>query len=46
MDSDKNPTLLSLNSGSSSLKFALFAIHEAETPDCLYRGKFTAIGNA
>lgn len=46
MDSDKHPTLLTLNSGSSSLKFGLFAIHEAETPDCLYRGAFTSIGNA
>ena len=46
MDSDKNPALLTINSGSSSLKFALFAIHEAKTPDCLYRGKFTSIGNA
>jgi len=39
-------SLLSINSGSSSLKFALFVIGESNTPQQLYRGEFTAIGGA
>jgi len=45
MSSGHTPSLLAINSGSSSLKFALFAIHEAGTPQGLYRGEFTAIGD-
>lgn len=46
MDIDQNQALLTINSGSSSLKFALFARDEADTPQRLYRGEFTAIGAA
>ncbi len=45
MSSGQTPSLLTINSGSSSLKFALFAIHESATPHVLYRGEFTAIGD-
>ncbi|VAW80832.1 Acetate kinase [hydrothermal vent metagenome] len=39
-------SLLTINSGSSSLKFSLFAVRETGTPQLLYRGAFTAIGGA
>lgn len=44
MHSAHNQSLLTINSGSSSLKFGLFAIHESNTPRRLYKGEFTAIG--
>ncbi len=46
MSSRPTRSLLTINSGSSSLKFALFAIREAGIPQPLYRGAFTAIGGA
>ncbi len=45
MDSDQTQSLLTINSGSSSLKFALFTIHEPDTPQRLYRGEFTSFGS-
>ncbi|HEC29504.1 MAG TPA: acetate/propionate family kinase [Gammaproteobacteria bacterium] len=44
VDTDQSQSLLTINSGSSSLRFALFSIHEPDTPQCLYRGGITAIG--
>jgi len=46
MSSRPTRSLLTINSGSSSLKFALFAIRETGIPQPLYRGAFTAIGGA
>jgi len=45
MPPGRTRSLLTINSGSSSLKFALFTVHEAEPPQRLYRGEFTAIGS-
>lgn len=42
MCSDNTHALLTINSGSSSLKFALFA----RTLQSLYRGRLTAIGGS
>ncbi len=44
MDAGHVPSLLTINSGSSSLKFALFAIQDSKPPMCLYRGEISAIG--
>ena len=44
MDIDHSPVLLTINSGSSSLKFALFSAHASHPPKHLYRGEITAIG--
>ncbi len=44
MDIDHSPVLLTINSGSSSLKFALFSAHGPHPPKRLYRGDITAIG--
>ncbi len=44
MDIDHSPVLLTINSGSSSLKFALFSAHDSHPPKRLYRGEITAIG--
>jgi len=44
MDAGHVPSLLTINSGSSSLKFALFAVQDSKPPRCLYRGEITAIG--
>ncbi len=44
MDAGHSQSLLTINSGSSSLKFALFAAHDPHSPKCLYRGEITAIG--
>ncbi len=41
---DQSPSLLTINSGSSSLKFALFTIHRPEALHCRYRGEFISIG--
>jgi len=45
MSSRPTPCLLTINSGSSSLKFALFTLRETGIPQDLYRGVFTAIGD-
>lgn len=44
MGIDHSPALLTINSGSSSLKFALFSAHDSHPPKRLYRGEITAIG--
>ncbi|VAW78090.1 Acetate kinase [hydrothermal vent metagenome] len=46
MPSGHTQSLLTINSGSSSLKFAVFAMNETDTPQALYRGALTAIGGA
>ncbi len=46
MDSARSPSLLTMNSGSSSLKFALFTLSDSAAPRRLYRGNITAIGGA
>ena len=44
LNNEQDHVLLTINSGSSSLKFALFATHETDMPKCLYRGAFIALG--
>ncbi|VAX04525.1 Acetate kinase [hydrothermal vent metagenome] len=44
MDAGHSPSLLTINSGSSSLKFALFTVQNPKPPKHLYRGEITAIG--
>ncbi len=44
MPPSSNPSLLTINSGSSSLKFALFSVSDTDAPRRLYRGDITAIG--
>jgi len=44
MSADCTSSLLTINSGSSSLKFALFAVTETHALQRRYRGQFTAIG--
>lgn len=45
MHSSSRHTLLSINSGSSSLKFALFAVAENRPLQGIYRGQLSAIGH-
>src|SRR4051794_29411396 len=40
------PVLLVLNAGSSSLKFQVFELGEAEDPRRIFRGLFEGLGNA
>ncbi len=44
MNAAGSPSLLTMNSGSSSLKFALFVLPDTATPRRLYRGDITSIG--
>ncbi len=46
MTTELTPSLLTINSGSSSLKFALFSVHKEDVLQCQYRGEFTVIGGA
>ena len=46
MTAKLTPSLLTINSGSSSLKFALFAINKTEPLQHLYQGEFSNIGES